>query len=46
MTSPQERKRIIQDAVVRTKTRRRMMDKIFTGMSISCIFQKQPVPWP
>ncbi|MGI0039183.1 MAG: phosphate ABC transporter permease PstA [Nitrososphaera sp.] len=37
MTSPQERKRIIQDAVVRTKTRRRMMDKIFTGATIACI---------
>ena len=37
MTSPQERKRIIQDAVVRTKTRRRMMDKIFTGATVACI---------
>lgn len=37
MTSPQERKKIIQDAVVRTKTRRKMTDKAFTGATIACI---------
>ena len=37
MTTRQERKKLIQDAVVKTKGRRKMMDKVFTGVTIACI---------
>jgi phosphate transport system permease protein len=37
MQSKQERKKIIQDAVVRTNARRQLVDKLFTVVTIACI---------
>lgn len=37
MSTRQERKKLIQDAVVRNNSRRKLMDKAFTGATIACI---------
>lgn len=37
MTSTAERKQIIQDAILRTNMRRRITDKVITGVTIACV---------
>jgi phosphate transport system permease protein len=37
MTTAAERKQIIQDAVVKTHARRRITDKVITGVTIACV---------
>ena len=37
MSSNLDRKQVIQDAMVRTHSRRRIMDKIVTGITIACV---------
>ncbi|UVS68286.1 phosphate ABC transporter permease PstA [Nitrososphaera viennensis] len=37
MQSRQERKKMIQDAVVRTNARRKLMDKLFTAITVACV---------
>ena len=37
MSSPAERKQIIQDSIVRTNTRRRITDRVITGVTIACV---------
>ncbi len=37
MSSPAERKQIIQDSIVRTNARRRITDRVITGVTIACV---------
>jgi phosphate transport system permease protein len=37
MSNAAERKQIIQDAILRTNTRRRIMDRVITGATIACV---------
>ncbi|HXV46585.1 MAG TPA: phosphate ABC transporter permease PstA [Nitrososphaera sp.] len=37
MSNAADRKKIVQDAVIRTHTRRRIIDKVITGMTIACV---------
>ena len=37
MSSPAERKKIIQDSIVRTNARRRIIDRVITGLTIVCV---------
>jgi phosphate transport system permease protein len=37
MSRAEERKKIIQEAVIRSQTRRKVVDRVITGMTIACV---------